>query len=67
MLGSQDTPRLLGRDEELRVLEEILDATAQGTSHTVLIGGDAGIGKSTLVGEVQRRALDRGFSVAVGH
>ena len=67
MLGSHDTPRLLGRDEELRVLDETLDATAQGTPHTVLIGGDAGIGKTTLVGEVQRRALDLGFSVAVGH
>ena len=67
MLGSQETPRLLGREKELGVLDETLDATAQGTPHTVLIGGDAGIGKSTLVGEVQRRALDLGFSVAVGH
>jgi DNA-binding CsgD family transcriptional regulator/tetratricopeptide (TPR) repeat protein len=67
MLESHDTPRLLGRDEELGIIDGVLDGTAQGIPHTVLIGGDAGIGKSTLVGEVQRRALDLGFSVAVGH
>ena len=67
MSGSDDGPIVLGRHEELRVLDETLHATAQGGSHTVLIGGDAGIGKTTLVGEVQRRALDLGFSVAVGH
>ena len=32
-----------------------------------MVGGDAGIGKTTLVADLARRAEELGFSVAVGH
>lgn len=39
---------LLGRDRELRVLESALDDAAEGRAGTVLVLGDAGLGKSAL-------------------
>ena len=40
---------------------------AQGTPQVVLVGGDAGIGKTTLVADLERRAGELGFTVATGH
>ena len=43
-------PRVLvGRDEQLLALAETFDAVGRGRSTTVLLGGDAGVGKTTLV------------------
>ena len=43
-------PRVLvGRDEQLAALAETFDAVGSGRSTTVLLGGDAGVGKTTLV------------------
>ncbi len=55
-----DAPRLLmgrptpyvGRDRELRLLDEVLDECInEGVSRTVLVTGQPGIGKSRLAGE----------------
>jgi DNA-binding CsgD family transcriptional regulator/tetratricopeptide (TPR) repeat protein len=48
-------------------LDEALGLAAQGTPQIVLVGGDAGIGKTTLVTDLVRRASGLGFTVAMGH
>jgi predicted ATP-dependent serine protease len=40
------SPLFIGRRAELQTLTEALDRAADGMASTVLIGGDAGIGKS---------------------
>ena len=60
-------PLLLGRDSHIAELDEALDVAAQGTPQIVLVGGDAGIGKTTLVADVARHAAELGFTVATGH
>jgi DNA-binding CsgD family transcriptional regulator/tetratricopeptide (TPR) repeat protein len=58
---------VLGRDREIAELDEALGLAGQGTPQIVLVGGDAGIGKSTLVTDLVRRASALGFTVAIGH
>ena len=53
----------LRRREELAAFERAVEAARHGTPVVVLIGGDAGIGKSTLVAEGARRA---GVDMVVG-
>src|SRR4051812_21104029 len=43
------SPRLVGRAEELRLLTAAADDAAAGGVAAVLVGGDAGIGKTRLV------------------
>ena len=64
---SSGTPLLLGRERDIAELDEALALAAQGTPQVVLVGGDAGIGKTTLVADLERRAAGRGFTVATGH
>ena len=58
---------LLGRERDIAELEEALGLAAQGIPQIMLIGGDAGIGKTTLVADLERRAGQLGFTVATGH
>ena len=58
---------LFGRDRELSDAERALDVAASGTPQVLLVGGDAGIGKTTLVNAVLERAAERGFTALVGH
>ncbi len=60
-------PLLLGRDRDTAELGNALALAARGTPQVVLVGGDAGIGKTTLVADLERRAAERGFTVATGH
>jgi predicted ATPase len=46
----------VGRAEELAVLDAAFEPVRDGRPSTVLIGGEAGIGKSRLVGEFGMRA-----------
>src|SRR5580765_5060301 len=64
---SSGTPLLLGRERDIAELDEALALAAQGTPQTVLVGGDAGIGKTTLVADLERRAGELGFTVTTGH
>ncbi|HEY2877798.1 helix-turn-helix transcriptional regulator [Nocardioides sp.] len=57
----------MGRERETAELDEALGLAVQGTPQVVLVGGDAGIGKTTLVAHLERRATDLGFTVATGH
>src|SRR5258705_10703584 len=54
------SPILIGREPELRTLIAAWDAAAGGRPSTVLIGGEAGVGKSRLVAELTRHAWGGG-------
>lgn len=57
---------IFGREAELAEVDTALDAVALGQPRALLIGGDAGIGKTTLAAAVAARAADRGFTVLTG-
>jgi class 3 adenylate cyclase len=59
-------PRLVGRDEQLFALEDALLAAHGGESRLVALGGEAGIGKTRLAGELAQRAQRLGWTVLWG-
>ncbi len=58
----RDAERFCGRERELRLLDRVLGDDPPAS--VVLIHGPGGVGKSTLLREVRRRAELRGFRVA---
>ena len=54
------SPILVGRADQLATLDAALAAASQGRPATVLIGGEAGVGKSRLVSEFAERARGAG-------
>jgi len=66
MADDRSLPPLVGRAAELDVL---LEATgiADGSVGPVIVGGDAGIGKTRLLRELGSRAREAGHRVLVGH
>ncbi len=50
------TEDFVGRRAELAVFERVLDDARSGLPSVLLVGGDAGIGKTTIVGEAAVRA-----------
>src|SRR6478672_7314645 len=57
---------LVGRDRELALLRERLAAACAGHGSLVLIGGEAGIGKTALAEVLCREAAEQGACVLVG-
>ncbi|MFE3486017.1 ATP-binding protein [Streptomyces griseus] len=53
--------RLAERDEELRALTDVLDASVRGTGGAVVIRGGIGCGKTELLTALRSRAADAGF------
>jgi hypothetical protein len=60
------TGGLIGRDEVLAVLRASLDQAAAGRGHLVLIGGEAGIGKTAVATAAADQAAARGVLVLWG-
>jgi DNA-binding CsgD family transcriptional regulator len=60
------TEVFVGRARELAELERALEATRAGSGLTVLLSGEAGIGKTRLASEVATRARVQGFEVLLG-
>jgi DNA-binding CsgD family transcriptional regulator/tetratricopeptide (TPR) repeat protein len=56
----------VGRERELGQLGRTLDAARAGSGTTVLVAGEAGIGKTRLASELAARARDAGFEVLLG-
>ena len=54
--------RLVGRVDELRTLTDPIDQLQEGKGRTVLLVGEAGIGKSRLLAETRRYAQDLGVA-----
>ncbi len=59
-------PVLIGRDEEVQLLRDALDAVPTAHGSTWFVAGEAGVGKSRLVREISRNALARGMTVLTG-
>ena len=64
---NQPSGELFGRDRELTDADGALAIAASGAPQVLLVGGDAGIGKTTLVNAVLELARERRFTVLVGH
>jgi DNA-binding CsgD family transcriptional regulator/tetratricopeptide (TPR) repeat protein len=60
------TEVFVGRAGELAELERALEATRAGSGLTVLVAGEAGIGKTRLACELVTRAGSEGFEVLLG-
>jgi len=58
--------RLFGREGEQRALSDDLSAAMVGNGRLVLIGGDAGIGKTALAGAICRAAHGQGALALIG-
>ncbi len=56
----------VGRARELEALGRVLDAMQLGNGATVLVAGEAGIGKTRLVSELAGRARDAGCEILLG-
>jgi DNA-binding CsgD family transcriptional regulator len=65
-LADRATTPMVGRSRQLAELRERFAACAAGDPQVVVIGGEAGIGKSRLVAELLR-GLPDGTLVAIGH
>jgi predicted ATPase len=52
------SPAFIGRVEPLERLEAAIARAATGESSAVVVGGEAGVGKTRLVREVAARAAD---------
>ena len=57
---------LIGRRSELERIDDALDDVAGGRARALLVGGDPGIGKSTLIGAALDRARERSFAIGAG-
>ena len=66
MVGRISSPRFVGRLKELDALERLLSGASDGRGSAVLVAGDAGMGKSRLVFELEQRARERGMRVLSG-
>ncbi|MFD5159801.1 AAA family ATPase [Streptomyces hawaiiensis] len=70
MLGAVETrsvsPVFVGRAEELGTLHDALVRAREGEPQALLIGGEAGVGKTRLVEEFTAAARRRGAVVALG-
>ena len=61
----QIAPGLYGREDEIAELETVLERVNQGTTEMVLVSGTAGVGKTSLVGEIERSiAKKNGFFIS---
>lgn len=57
---------ILGRRDELASIERLLDGAAAASGAVVLIEGEPGIGKTSLLRATRRLAAGRGFAVISG-
>src|SRR5262245_26210693 len=53
-------PRLIGRDRELRTLAELVEAATRAGGGALLVRGEAGIGKSSLLEAARAHAETSG-------
>jgi DNA-binding CsgD family transcriptional regulator len=60
------SPVLVGRQAEFAVLDGGLERAIAGEPTAIVVGGEAGVGKSRLVHELSQRAGDAGARVLVG-
>jgi tetratricopeptide (TPR) repeat protein len=66
MTQTQASATPVGRAKELAELTTMLDGSAAGVGGTVILLGEPGIGKTRLLDEFKRVALDRGAALLCG-
>jgi DNA-binding CsgD family transcriptional regulator/tetratricopeptide (TPR) repeat protein len=66
-MGGGARAAFVGRARELGELERVLAGAQTGTGATVLVAGEAGIGKTRLASELASSAREAGFEVLLGH
>jgi DNA-binding CsgD family transcriptional regulator len=66
VIARVSSPLFVGRREELTVLEEAVERAAGGTGAVVMIGAEAGMGKSRLIGELASAAASSGATTVIG-
>jgi DNA-binding CsgD family transcriptional regulator/tetratricopeptide (TPR) repeat protein len=66
MTAALTSPTFVGRTEELARLAAAWDRAAAGTPTALLIGGEAGVGKTRLVGELVAAVRGAGGTALVG-
>ena len=66
MTGRIMSPVVIGRASELAAVDLALETALAGHPDHLLVAGEAGVGKSRLLGELARSAADRGMLVARG-
>ena len=66
MDGSVDPGRFIGRGSALARLGVAMDAARTGTAQTVIVAGEAGIGKTSLVDHWAAQARSAGWHVVAG-
>jgi len=59
-------PRFAGRDQATEQLQHHVARLPDGHGGLVLVGGESGVGKTRLVLEIARSAIEQGFQVMVG-
>jgi hypothetical protein len=65
-MGAVRCPLLIGRDNLLELADPRLTEALAGQPQFLLITGEAGIGKSRLLGAIRRKAETRGFAAVAG-
>jgi DNA-binding CsgD family transcriptional regulator/tetratricopeptide (TPR) repeat protein len=66
VVGRVSSPRFVGREEELSVLTGAVARAAAGAGSVVLVGGEAGVGKSRLISELIRHAVGQEMAILIG-
>lgn len=59
-------PRIIGRETELSALAALLDEVSSGAGRTVLVAGEAGVGKSAFLRRFLELAREKGARTLVG-
>ncbi|HEY7092017.1 MAG TPA: helix-turn-helix domain-containing protein, partial [Ktedonobacterales bacterium] len=65
-LGATPVGPLVGREAELIVIENALEAVAQGQGRLLTLSGGPGVGKTRLAQEITLSARARGFRILTG-
>jgi DNA-binding CsgD family transcriptional regulator/tetratricopeptide (TPR) repeat protein len=65
-VGPLVCPILVGRDELLLLVERRFAGVVDGRGASLLVAGDAGIGKTRLLSVIESRAVASGFRTAIG-
>ncbi|MGA7669149.1 MAG: AAA family ATPase, partial [Nitrolancea sp.] len=66
-MASGAPPSVVGRTRELGLTQAQLNATMSGSGGLVILGGEAGMGKTTLAVNVCREVAENGALVLSGH
>ncbi len=65
-MGGSWSPGMIGRRAECRAITDLLTATRRGLGGALLVGGEAGIGKTLLAETAASQAREAGLTVAWG-